>query len=49
MTLLTNNEKKTPFSSMMFIKKFEGSCGFFEKGKKNPLSSITLGQLAQNK
>jgi hypothetical protein len=35
--LLKNNEKNPPLLSMIFINRFERSCGTFGKGKKNPL------------
>jgi hypothetical protein len=32
----------------MLINRFEGHCATFGKGKKNPLSSMTLGQFGWN-
>jgi hypothetical protein len=42
-TPLKNNEKNPPLLSTTLINRFERSCGTFGKGKKNPLSSTTLG------
>jgi hypothetical protein len=36
-------KKNPPLLSTMLINGFEGSCGTFGEGKKNPLSLITLG------
>jgi len=36
---LKNNEKNPPLLSTMLIKRFEGSCGTFGEGEKNPLIS----------
>jgi hypothetical protein len=37
-------KKKTPLWPMIVINRFERNCGTFRgKGRKNPLSSTTLG------
>jgi len=41
---LKNNEKNPSLLCTMLINRFEGHCATFGKGKKNPLSSMTLGQ-----
>jgi len=43
-------KKNPPLLSMMLINRFEGSCATFGEGKKNPMSSMTLGpdQFAKN-
>jgi hypothetical protein len=45
-TLKTKMKKNSPLLSTMFKNRFEGSCGTFGEGKKNPLSPMTLGQFA---
>jgi hypothetical protein len=41
-----SQKKNPPLLSMTLINKFERSCATFGEGKKNPLSSTTLGQFA---
>jgi hypothetical protein len=44
MAHLKENEKKSPIVVTMLINCFDQSCGTFGEGKKNPLSSMTLGK-----